>query len=159
METYSQEILTELEYNLVQASSGKRLANYLIDLVVFYVLVFLIAMAIAFFNIQTADNDDTSFSSNGLIDRIIFLLLYGMYMFLVEALFNGKTFGKLITGTRAVKEDGTALTLKSAFLRGISRAVPFDNFSALGNPSYPWHDKWSDTYVIDERKSTLIKNN
>ena len=53
METYNQEILTELEYNLVQASSGKRLANYLIDLVVFYVLVFLIAMAIAFFNIQT----------------------------------------------------------------------------------------------------------
>ena len=74
-------------------------------------------------------------------------------MFLVEALFKGKSLGKLITGTRAVNEDGSNLSAKTALLRGLSRAVPFNAFSALGTPSYPWHDKWTNSYVIDEKES------
>ncbi len=74
-------------------------------------------------------------------------------MFVIEAAFKGKSLGKLITGTRAVNEDGTNVTVKAAFFRGLSRAVPFNAFSALGNPTYPWHDKWTKTYVIDERES------
>jgi hypothetical protein len=31
--------------------------------------------------------------------------------------------------------------------------VPFEAFSALGTPSYPWHDKWTRTVVIDEKAS------
>ena len=71
------------------------------------------------------------------------LILYGLYMFIVEAMFKGKTLGKLITGTRAVNEDGSNLSAKTAFFTGLSRVVPFEAFSALGTPSYPSHDKWT----------------
>jgi hypothetical protein len=35
------------------------------------------------------------------------------------------------------------------------RLVPFEQFSALGSPSYPWHDRWTKTIVIDEKLTTL----
>jgi uncharacterized RDD family membrane protein YckC len=69
--------------------------------------------------------------------------------------FRGKSIGKLITGTKAVNEDGSDISFGKAFARGFSRAVPFDAFSALGDPSYPWHDKWTNTYVIDEKQTRL----
>ena len=87
------------------------------------------------------------------METLLYLLLFVLYMFGTEALFKGKSLGKLITGTRAVNEDGSDISAKTALLRGLSRIVPFEAFSALGNPSYPWHDKWTNTYVIDEKAS------
>ena len=64
-----------------------------------------------------------------------------------------------MNGTRAVNEDGTRITFKTALLRSLSRLVPFEAFSALGaNPPYPWHDRWTGTYVIDETQSRLAIN-
>lgn len=153
METTEQHLFAEPEYHLVQASMGKRFANYLVDLLVFYALVFAGGFVLAIISPQTIESineDDPGFN---LLDRLFTLLLYGLYMFVVEAAFKGKSLGKLITGTRAVNEDGTDVTAKAAFFRGLSRAVPFNALSALGNPTYPWHDKWTKTYVIDERES------
>jgi uncharacterized RDD family membrane protein YckC len=84
-----------------------------------------------------------------LAGRLIVLVLYGMYMGLMEAAFKGRSLGKLITGTVAVNEDGSRISGQTALLRGLSRAVPFNAFSALGTPSYPWHDKWNKTYVVE----------
>ena len=77
-------------------------------------------------------------------------------MFAQETLFKGKSFGKLITGTRAVNLDGSLITVRTAMLRALSRAVPFDVFSALGTTCNPWHDKWTDTMVMDEKRSTNL---
>jgi uncharacterized RDD family membrane protein YckC len=73
-------------------------------------------------------------------------------MSLIEAMFRGKSIGKLITGTKAVNEDGSDISFAKAFERGLARMVPFEAFSALGEPSYPWHDKWTKTFVIDEKE-------
>jgi uncharacterized RDD family membrane protein YckC len=153
METTQEHLFADPEYHLVQASSGKRFANYIIDLVVFYGLVFVSGIVIALVNpvaIESINDDDIGFN---LLDRLLGLVLYGIYMFAIEAIFKGKSLGKLITGTRAVNEDGSNVSPKAALLRGLSRAVPFNAFSALGNPAYPWHDKWTKTYVIDEKES------
>jgi uncharacterized RDD family membrane protein YckC len=64
-------------------------------------------------------------------------------------LFGGRTLGKLITGSKAVREDGTSLTWKDACLRSLSRMVPFEPFSALGGA--PWHDRWTKTTVVRTR--------
>src|SRR5579862_2774182 len=146
-------IFDDMQYHLVQASTAKRLANYLIDLLAFYVFTFLLVMFLAVVNPSLLDAVNENRSGFGLIERLIVLVLYGFFMFLIEAVFKGKSLGKLISGTRAVREDGTLLTVKDAMLRGLSRMVPFEAFSALGSPSYPWHDKWSKTYVIDEKQS------
>ena len=76
--------------------------------------------------------------------------LYGLYMSVTEAIFKGKTIGKLITKTRAFNLDGSSISSQTAFLRGLCRLVPFEQLSALGIPSCPWHDKWSDSIVADE---------
>ena len=67
-------------------------------------------------------------------------------------IFKRRTIGKFVTGTKAVNTDGSKMEPKTILLRSLCRIVPFEPFSALGNPSRPWHDKWSKTYVIDVKK-------
>lgn len=153
-EITQQDILVDIEPQLVQASSGKRLANYFIDLILFYILLFILGMIIALTSPQSLEND-TLLSDNVLVDRLLSLILFGVYMSLIEGIFKGRTLGKLITGTKAVNADGSTLSFSTALGRGFSRIVPFEPFSALGNPPYPWHDKWTNTYVIDVRNSIL----
>ena len=155
MENEQQHLLADLEVNLVQAGSGKRLANYLIDLVVFYILLFCFGVVIAALDPNASEDLNSVTALSSLADRLITLLCYGIYMGLVEGLFKGKSLGKVITGTRAVNTDGSRINFKTGFLRGLSKAVPFDAFSALGQPPYPWHDKWANTYVIIERESRV----
>lgn len=154
MQNTEQDLLADLEVNLQQAGTGKRLANYLIDVITFYIVVLVAGVLLMPSNMSVSETAHIFEGFLGtIIDRLLASLLYGLYMFFVEALFKGKSLGKLITGTRAVNGDGSPITVKTAFLRGLSRAVPFEVFSAFGNPSYPWHDRWTRTYVIDEKLS------
>lgn len=149
--------ILEPEKFIVQASSGKRFANYIIDYLFFYAILFVGSMTIAYLfpsgYLDAVSN--ATITGSDIIDTILNLIIFGLYMFVLEALFKGKSIGKLFTGTRAVNEDGTRLTLHNALMRGLVRSVPFDGLSALGSPSYPWHDKWTKTYVIDEKQSQL----
>jgi uncharacterized RDD family membrane protein YckC len=134
-----------------RASSGKRLANYLIDLVVFYLLAFAISLALIEIAPTAMDTylEDDSFN---LLDRVLAIILYGLFMSLVEAVLKGKSVGKYITQTRAVNLDGSPISTSTAFARGFSRAVPFCVFSALDSECNPWQDRWTNTMVINEVK-------
>jgi uncharacterized RDD family membrane protein YckC len=139
-----------------RASSGKRLANYLIDVVFFYLLLFAVGVLFAIVSpssMQRFTNDDSNF---GLAERVITLVLYAFYMSVVEAIFKGKSLGKLITKTRAVNMDGSPISTSTAFSRGLSRAVPFCVFSALGTPCNPWQDRWTNTMVVNEKNHSFI---
>lgn len=148
----SEDFLNSPEYQYVQASTGKRFANYLIDMVTFYFFLGLIGFIIGAIMPGVTPMAERSMEIN-FMDRILTLLIYGVFMGFTEGIGKGKTIGKLITGTRAINENGSMLSFKTAALRGLSRAVPFEAFSALGRPSYPWHDKWTNTLVIDEKLS------
>ena len=89
--------------------------------------------------------------------EIILMALVAFVVFFTacEGFSKGKTLGKWITGTRVVTADGRTITLKIAFLRSLSRLVPFEPFSAIGTPSHPWHDRWTRTLVIVEKLSNL----
>lgn len=139
----------------VRASTGKRLANYLIDMVAFY----LVAIAVVIFMAVSSPTDIEGFVNDSpgaqLIDRLLFILGYALFMSIIEALSKGKSLGKLITGTRAVNLDGSSISMGTAFGRGFSRAVPFCAFSAFGSPCNPWQDRWTDTMVIDQKLSNI----
>ncbi|MFT3945953.1 MAG: RDD family protein [Agriterribacter sp.] len=155
------DLLVDIEStHLVQASSGKRFANYIIDLVTFYIAVFALTFIFAMISPTFVDwlNSNDNSAGFGLLDRLFGLILYGLFMGLIETLTKGRSLGKLITRTRAVNQDGTTISAGTAFLRGLCRAVPFDGFSALGSPSFPWHDKWTKTYVIDIKESTIYES-
>jgi uncharacterized RDD family membrane protein YckC len=150
----SNELISEI--HLVPASSGQRFLNYLIDnLLLRFGLSMLTGMAVGTilallfpdFMMELSQSDNTF----GLLalSYLIVIVNYLIYYTICEKAFKGYTLGKLITGTRAVREDGNELTLKDALLRSLSRMVPFEAFSAFGG--YPWHDSWTKTRVIKSR--------
>lgn len=149
--TSSADLLQDIEqdYQYEEASTGIRFANYIVDLISFYI-VFIGAFAV----IILVTRDETILNwIDGLpmlVDRLIGLLIYGIYMSLVEGFTKGRSLGKLITGTRAVRWDNQSFGWNDALGRGFSRVVPFEPFSALwGNP---WHDKWTDTRVVMNKR-------
>jgi uncharacterized RDD family membrane protein YckC len=118
-------------------------------MIVFYIVAFVLGIVIGILK------PDLLTGLDNLSLRLIMLLFYAIVMFMTEGMSNGRSIGKLITGTRAVNEDGSDMTFQKAFVRNIVRAIPFNALSALGTPSHPWHDRWSDTIVIDEKKLAL----
>jgi uncharacterized RDD family membrane protein YckC len=149
-------LLMELEYNPVLASTGKRFLNYLIDLIVFIIPIALILVLIFVPKEYSYDNyyRQNTFSYQ-FSERLVALLVYVVLYFLSEIIMKGRTIGKFITGTKAVNEDGTEMEPKTILLRSLSRIVPFETFSGLGNPCRPWHDKWTRTHVIDVKQTAL----
>jgi uncharacterized RDD family membrane protein YckC len=151
----SPDILDDVTYVLYQASGSKRFANYIVDRLVFYVLWRLVVAA-WFVQILIALN----FPIENRVVLYLFAYL-GVCCFLglliagFEAATGGKTIGKYITRTRAVTEEGVPIGATKALLRFLVRLVPFEAFSGLGTPCYPWHDRWTKTVVIDEKLTTL----
>jgi uncharacterized RDD family membrane protein YckC len=143
------------EATLVSASSGKRLLNYLIDIVAFYAVIFLVALLMVLVAPDLIEGLLLGLTDNTLGEQLFALVLYAAFMGSLEALLKGKSVGKLITKTRAVNLDGSTISTKTAFLRAFSRAVPFCVFSAFGSPCHPWQDRWTDTLVIDEKASAI----
>ena len=80
---------------------------------------------------------------------IVGIFNYIIYYTICEKAFRGYTLGKLLSGTRAIRNDGAELTFKDAILRSLSRIVPFEVLSALAGR--PWHDSWTDTTVVKTR--------
>lgn len=140
------------EVHLVLASVGQRFANYAIDLVIFYIAVFGFGVFLGIIFPSLVGNIS---GIDSFLDRILFLFLYGIYMGLMELMTRGRSIGKYITGTKAVNYDGTSISAATAFARGLSRAVPFNQLSAFGDPPNPWHDRWNNTHVVVIKLSTL----
>src|SRR5688500_15544199 len=101
METNKQHLITDSEYQIVQATGSNRLVNYLIDRIVFLGLVFIAAMVIAIVSPQTIDSIDEENTGFNIVENLVYISLFVLYMFGIEAIFKGKTLGKLMTGTRA----------------------------------------------------------
>jgi uncharacterized RDD family membrane protein YckC len=138
-----------------EASTGQRLLNLIIDVLVLnYGVGLLTGFAFGMLLLALSPESAERFVTGGLLDNFLLYYLLGsinylLYYTFCEKVFGGRTLGKLITGTRALRNDGGALTLKDAFLRSLCRIVPFEPFSALGG--YPWHDRWTNTMVVKTR--------
>ncbi|KMQ71633.1 RDD family protein [Chryseobacterium koreense] len=134
-----------------RASSGLRLANYFIDFALCFsgtILLFGI-LAVVYSFITGSEIDEVTYQMeniNGLVDRVLTMIVYAVLMFLTEWGTNGRSVGKYITGTKVVKADDSPLTAMDLLKRSFSRIVPFDALSFLGKNG--WHDSWSDTRVV-----------
>jgi len=152
--TPSEDILSDFEVELDPAGRGQRFINFIVDRIVFYLFTKL--FDVFWIKVLTTLMYDADYYAMLTVTVIVYLFLYGLFMGIVEALSKGKSLGKLFTGTRAVNPDGTPITIGKAFLRGFSRMVPLEPFSAFnGDWPRPWHDKWTNTYVVVEKTSTL----
>lgn len=155
MEQTNPNLLEEFEStaNLLPVSPGIRLVNYIIDIIAIYALLLILGFVFGAATALAADPtvDDGSWASD------IQLLLLGGFLFsiilyytLFEFAAKGRTLGKMATGTVALREDGSPLTFKDAFLRSLCRFIPFEFISALG--FRPWHDSLTHTMVVKKAK-------
>jgi uncharacterized RDD family membrane protein YckC len=144
-------IYEEIDLEYCRANTNKRFVNYLIDIIVFYIILIFLGFVIELAFPGAIHYDDV----DPILDRIVSLILYAIVMFAIEAAFQGKSVGKLITGTKAVNVNGETPSFLQLIARNFIRAVPFNALSAFGRPCAPWHDKWSNTYVIDEKLLAL----
>lgn len=149
---FQENLLDEVGYTLVQARPGKRLANYIIDLIVFYIAWKVFFRFIGLKIAMSMIGEDDGKAAIYLKVLLIAVVFEAFLMSAIEFFGGGRSLGKLLTRTRAVNDDGTPITFKTALLRRLSRMVPFEAFSALGSPSAPWHDRWTNTRVIDDTK-------
>ena len=134
---------SEQETQLVTASTGKRFLNYLIDGIVIQCFAVPIQLGMSM-----ADDNLSS----------IFVTFCGQFAYytLLESLNNGKTLGKMATGTRVVSDYGYKAEGGAIAIRTLCRFVPFNAISIFFNDnSIMWHDKWSSTIVVDEKQSIL----
>lgn len=149
------EFQTMQNMDLKKASAGKRFINYLIDSVVYYILVLLsgIIAAIVVGLIapeELAVLDEESGSFNLISYLFAFMIMIGYYTFM-ESVF-GVTIGKLITGTRVVTKEGKTPGSKTIFLRSLARLIPFEAFTFLGDEARGWHDTLTNTWVVNKKE-------
>lgn len=149
---------TYVEDHFEYATQGQRFLNWLIDnLLMRFGLTYLTGWAIGFSLAIIAPDfiEELAYSAGSmtagffLLSMFVGYLNYIIYYTICEKLFKGYTLGKLITGTRAIRQDGKELTFKNALLRSLCRCVPFEVFS--GFSTLTWHDSWTDTMVIKTR--------
>jgi len=134
------------------ATPGQRFTNFIIDIDVYYIcnfiVVFILATCMSYSGIEPEDIREIF--SHKLITFPLAYIVYMLVYFLSEGISKGRTIGKVITRTCAVKEDISPITWNDAFIRTAIRVMPFEVFSAFNGS--PWHDKWSKTYVIKQRR-------
>jgi len=134
-------MLTEFEQSQNQlAGTGQRFVNYLVDIIVIYVVVVIIAIPFGGLTQLVVTNPAMYY--------LVFFGLFFLYYGFLEGT-KGKTVGKMITKTTVVTNSGEPMSVSKALLRTLCRIVPFEFISAfLGGPM--WHDKWADTMLVKD---------
>ena len=144
------ELLAELKENLYEepATVAQRFLNYLIDILFFYVIIIALSAIAGLIIGMGFIEGDTLFGMSVMLEYLlIYSVFVAMYAFF-ETVARGRTIGKMVTKTRAIKTDGSPLTFNDALKRSLIRIVPFEPFTAFGGN--PWHDKWTGTKVIKD---------
>jgi uncharacterized RDD family membrane protein YckC len=144
-----QEEQNELGY-VDPAPRRLRLVNYIIDQLVMGLFFNVVTGALGIARVAGVNLKENILVSDQISSFLIQLpIVYGvlvLYYTISETAMNGRTLGKLATGTIAITQDGTPFTFKNALVRSLCRLIPFEAFSGLGY--MPWHDSLSKTAVV-----------
>lgn len=152
MQNYENTVGFEVEREMY-GTGWQRLANYVIDTIVFYIILFMLGLFAGLLTwvgidepvIWLAENEDSSSTT------ILGIVLCMFYYFIFETL-GQRTIGKLITGTKVVLWDGSKPSAGDIALRCLCRIIPFEAFSFISERSRGWHDSLPNTYVIDIKR-------
>lgn len=134
----------------VLATQGQRFLNYVIDLIVQYLIIFVLGFIFSVLSLLTGYTGimDWIGSMGDLEGYVVFFFVVILYYTLFESLCS-RTIGKYITKTIVVNEDGSKPDSQIILKRTLCRLIPFDGLSFLGS-GRGWHDSISDTYVVDK---------
>lgn len=141
----------ELEQDfIVEASRWQRLWHLIVDSLTFLFILFpILEWLIRFDGVREflQPLEDT------LGDRLALYFIGVIFQILFYMFFEGllqATPGKLLSETRVVTDTGEKPAVSNLLLRTVVRFVPFESLSVLF--ARGWHDDWSDTYVVREKR-------
>lgn len=146
-----EQIKTEFESEtaLTPASKGKRFANYAIDMICMVILGFMLGAGLGIILALVSPSSLSFFDQQNKLIDYAFNFIIGMTYYTIMEASTGRSIAKYITKTKVVNEKGEKPSLGTAFVRSLCRFIPFDAFSFLGSDSSGWHDKFSDTRVVE----------
>ena len=107
-----------------------RLANYIIDFIVIYILWVVFSL----------------FSYSYAIDYFIGYAIMFLYYFIFEVT-TSQTLGKMVTKTKVVSRNGSKPHALRILIRSISRLIPLDAFSYVFGNELGMHDLFSNTLL------------
>ena len=105
------------------AGVGRRFVAQVIDLVVLFVLAYLIAVV-------TGDTTSSGFQIEG-GPAFLWFAIVGLYFIALEGMY-GQTVGKRLSGIVVITEDLTAIDLRAALIRNVLRLIDGFVFYAIG---------------------------
>lgn len=143
------------DWNYKIANKKKRLANFIIDGIAVIIVCLLLYGLLFLFN-TVVPFIDIIFTNIFLIfatGSIISICAHLLYYVPLESKYH-VTLGKLITGTYVLRNDGLYASSGTILYRTIGRLFPFEPLSILfSNKKVGWHDRVSDTVVIEKKAS------
>jgi uncharacterized RDD family membrane protein YckC len=135
------------------ANVGFRILAQLLDYVFIFVYVFIVSFFMGVLQI------------NGAVILVFFLPAF-FYSFILESVFNGQSFGKMILRMKVVRLDGSQATLLNYFLRWLFWIIdwlPFYGITAIiaiavSNKGQRIGDRAAGTTVVSLQKTFNFRN-
>jgi len=133
---------SEVNGELVPATQTKRFLNLILDYIGVYLFALLMGFLLGVIGLYPL--------IEGMNDILLNIIISVAYYMIFESIFS-KTPAKFITKTKVITETGEKPSYGTIFKRTLIRFIPFEAFSFLGSKRpRGWHDKWSNTIVIDK---------
>jgi uncharacterized RDD family membrane protein YckC len=139
-------------FRTVNSISGlKRFLHFFIDSVIILVVLYILNLSFEF-----EFTKRYFFSTIYIIPSLHYLILYFLYFFILEFYFQ-TTIGKTLTNSLVIDIYGNKPTLKTSLLRSLIRLIPWDPYTFIYEDR-GWHDKWTDTYVVNRAELKTLKD-
>lgn len=146
------QISTVLMDETIFASKGQRFANYIVDAIVYYLIVCLTGvLAGALYNLGYEGMYNWAVGMSLLGGAVFNLTIMALYYLFMEGI-TQRTVGKFITGTIVLAEDGSKPEIRTIAIRTLCRYIPFEAFSFFNDSGRGWHDSIAKTYVVNAKK-------
>lgn len=130
------------------ATHGQRALNLVMDYIgqlILFLIAFQIAASIA---LENGNKDFMAGFAKNDIMQYTFAAGISLFYYNVSEIFTARTFGKLVTQTIVVDQNGEKPHYEVILLRSVCRLIPFEILSFIGMPARGWHDSLSKTYVV-----------
>jgi uncharacterized RDD family membrane protein YckC len=135
------------------ASKGERFLNFIIDLLIIYIIAVCIVATINIIGDVTNSYGVSNWvKSLSLIENLFFGLVILFFYYAFTEMYFSRTFAKYFTKTMVVRVDGSKPNAKNFMIRTVSRLNPIDPFSFLGKTERGLHDTLSATYVVKKHE-------
>lgn len=130
------------------ASTGKRFINLAMDYLLIYIAIYIVQSVILVLGTVYVGNNIVDSTAYDITYNALIFIIFFLYYFGLETIY-GKTFGKLLTGTKTIDEDGNKPSPGTIAKRTLCRFIPFEALSYLTKKPYGWHDSIPKVRVVN----------